>query len=191
MSIRVTCDSCSKVFGVSDQKAGKRIRCPDCEEIITVPVEDDEPALRPRKASSSKSRKKSKKSSSPPWLAIGLGGGGLVVGVILAIVLLSGRKDPLQVAQPAPPVNAAPGTTTEPTTAVPPATTSAAPKAPVAVAWSVTVDPPPQPIEWPANWKGKIDVYGGPETLFFRQHPVRSLLISKRVPKCDRVRFGI
>lgn len=169
MSIRVTCDSCSKVFGVSDQKAGKRVRCPGCEEIVTVPMDDDEPAPRPRKASSSKNRKK--KSSSPPWLAIGLGGGGLIVLVIVAIVLLSGRKDPGQVAQPAPPVNAAPGTTVTPPTAVPPATTSAAPKAPVAVAWSVTVDPPPQPIEWPANWKGKIDVYGGPDDALFPTTP--------------------
>lgn len=171
MSIRVTCDSCSKVFGVSDQKAGKRVRCPGCEEIITVPMDDDEPALRPRKASSSTSRKKSKKSSSPPWLAIGLGGGGLVVGVIVTIVLLSGRKDPAQVAQPAPPANAVPGTTTPPPAGVPAAGPSAAPKAPVAIAWSVTVDPPPQPIEWPANWKGKIDVYGGPDDALFPTTP--------------------
>lgn len=171
MSIRVTCDSCSKVFGVSDQKAGKRIRCPGCEEIITVPMDDDEPDQRPRKVSSSKSRKKSKKSSSPPWLAIGLGGGGLVIVVILAIVLLTGRNDPAQVAQPAPPANGAAGTTTPSPASAAPAITTAAPKAPVAVAWSVTVDPPPQPIEWPANWRGKIDVYGGPDNALFPTTP--------------------
>ena len=159
------------MFGVSDQKAGKRVRCPGCEEIVTVPMDDDEPVLRPRKASNSKSRKKNKKSSSPPWLAIGIAGGGLVIGVIVAIVLLSGGKDPAQVAQPAPPVNAAPGMTTPSTAGVPSTGTSAAPKAPVAVAWSVTVDPPPQPIEWPQNWKGKIDVYGGPDDALFPTTP--------------------
>ena len=177
MSIRVTCDSCSKVFGVSDQKAGKRVRCPACEEIVTVPMDDEadeEPVLRPRRASGSKSKKKSKKSSSPPWLAIGIGGGAVVIVAVLAIVLMSGKNDP---AQPVPPANVAPGAaTTPPTTGAPPATTAGTTpanttKAPVAVAWSVAVDPPPQAIEWPESWKGKVDVYGGPDDALFPTTP--------------------
>ena len=172
MSIRVTCDSCSKVFGVSDQKAGKRVRCPGCEEIVTVPMDDEEPVQRPRKASGSKSKKKSKKSLSPPWLAIGIGGGVVVIIAVVAIVLMSGKNDPAQVAQPAPPGNAAPGTpTAPPSTSVPAATTTAAPKTAAAVAWSVTADSPPQSIQWPENWKGKIDVYGGPDDALFPTTP--------------------
>ena len=37
MAIRVSCEACSSQFGVSDQHAGKRIRCPKCQSIVEVP----------------------------------------------------------------------------------------------------------------------------------------------------------
>ena len=140
---------------------------------VTVPIDEDEeePVVRPRKASGSKGKRKSNNSSSPPWLAIGLAGGAVVIVAVVGIVLMSGKNDPAQVAQPAPPANATPGTPTTPPSTSVPTTTEAAAKVPVTVAWSVTVDPPPQPIEWPENWKGKIDVYGGPDDALFPTTP--------------------
>ena len=81
MSIRIECDGCSKKLSVGDDKAGKRVRCPGCQTIITIPAVDNyedelkpEP-IRPRKGSA-KGRGKSKtKPASPPWLLIGGGVG--------------------------------------------------------------------------------------------------------------------
>ena len=40
MSILVTCDSCQSALRTKDEYAGRRIRCPKCEAVITVPGEE-------------------------------------------------------------------------------------------------------------------------------------------------------
>jgi predicted Zn finger-like uncharacterized protein len=38
MAIVFTCDKCGKQLSISDESAGKRVRCPGCNTTITVPV---------------------------------------------------------------------------------------------------------------------------------------------------------
>lgn len=38
MSIRFTCSQCSNFLSVPDEHAGKKARCPTCQEINTIPV---------------------------------------------------------------------------------------------------------------------------------------------------------
>lgn len=158
MSIRMKCDTCSKSFSVSDEKAGKRVRCPGCKEVLTVPSDDEEefeptPAPRARKAAGQKKKKAAK--SQMPWLLIGIGGGVLVVVIVVGFLLMRGPDKPAEVAQPAPPngavpampnTNAAtPSAVTAPGTS--PANPPAVPSTPANVAWTVKADPVPQPIE--------------------------------------------
>lgn len=171
MSIRMKCDSCFKSFAVSDEKAGKRVRCPGCKEVLTVPSDDDEPepAPRPRKATGQKKKKAAK--SQAPWLLIGIGGGVLVIAIVVGFLLMGGPDKPANVAQPAPLFNEAlppeinaelaalasknaPGT---------PTSSTAAPD----VAWAVKTDPLAQPIEWPESWKAKVDVLGSASEVLF------------------------
>lgn len=37
MPIKVQCESCNKKFAVKDEFAGKRVRCPDCREVVKIP----------------------------------------------------------------------------------------------------------------------------------------------------------
>lgn len=108
MPIKVECD-CGKKLSVKDELAGKRVKCPACQELLTIPKsaaeedpaeddwddgEADEPSSkRNRKsrggnaAASSKAGKKTKgKSSSSPnrGLLIGLSATGVVVLVVAA-----------------------------------------------------------------------------------------------------------
>ncbi len=174
MSIRVKCDSCSKSFAVSDEKAGKRVRCPGCKEVLTVPSDDQElepePASRPRKASGQKKKKAAK--SQAPWLLIGIGGGVLVVVIVVGFLLMGGPDKPAEVAQPAPPNGAAPAMpnanpATPPAPGTPTANAPATPSTPVSVAWAAKADPVPQPIEWPESWKAKVDVFGSASEVLF------------------------
>lgn len=50
--IRFSCDSCGRALGVDAEKAGKKIRCPDCQTVATVPSESA-PAARKSEGSSS------------------------------------------------------------------------------------------------------------------------------------------
>ncbi len=47
MTISMTCDSCGAQLRFGDQHAGKRIRCPKCQEILTAPAMPDEAAPAP------------------------------------------------------------------------------------------------------------------------------------------------
>lgn len=176
MSIRVKCDSCSKSFAVSDEKAGKRVRCPGCKEVLTVPSDDEEPepAPRPRKASGQKKKKAAK--SQAPWLLIGIGGGVLVIAIVVGFLLMGGPDKPAGVAQPAPPDGVVPAmpnaSPTVPGTSpanAPTTSSTAAPaaSAPTVVAWAVKADPVPQPIEWPESWRAKVDVFGSASEVLF------------------------
>ena len=41
MPIRFRCTYCSRLLGIARRKAGTQIRCPQCSESITVPIQDD------------------------------------------------------------------------------------------------------------------------------------------------------
>lgn len=88
MTIQFKCDSCGKALKVDDSKAGKRVKCPGCQEVITIPQpleaeeeeekdefdfgssqdeddndDDDQGEALPRKRSKPKSKSKSKRPS--------------------------------------------------------------------------------------------------------------------------------
>src|SRR4051812_39861486 len=64
MAIKVVCD-CGKKLNVKDELEGKRIKCPDCGESLTVGDEHATPS-KPTKA-------KAKKGGMMMWLVLGLG----------------------------------------------------------------------------------------------------------------------
>jgi uncharacterized Zn ribbon protein len=93
MAINVVCD-CGKEFKVKDEIAGKRVKCPACQTVLTVPAAEEEEAPRPKagkKASAFEdlsdgdevvSRKGAKKKgSSKTLLFVGLGCGLLLLCV--------------------------------------------------------------------------------------------------------------
>ena len=103
MSIRVSCDSCESQFRVDDQHAGKRVRCPQCQGVATVPsaspsrsAEAPPRSVRPpaeRESrremparNSTRSRKpvsnRSSQESSTPWT--------MIAGAAAAVLLLGG-----------------------------------------------------------------------------------------------------
>jgi hypothetical protein len=94
MAISLTCE-CGKKLAVKEELAGKKVRCPSCESLLTVPslsgekparkrpaaVDDDEDQedqdeVRPRKK---KKKKRAAKSNKMMW--IGAGAGVLVLGM--------------------------------------------------------------------------------------------------------------
>jgi predicted Zn finger-like uncharacterized protein len=124
MSLSVTCPDCDRTIKVKDEIAGKKVRCPGCSTVISIPAasandddflsdfddvstpkrprrrksesidddEDDLPAVKPRGRKSAKTSKKksSSKSGGPNWPLIGgLGGGGLVIAVLVAVVIVT------------------------------------------------------------------------------------------------------
>src|SRR5580700_7152378 len=42
MSLTVTCPDCDKTLRVKDEFAGKKLRCPGCSTVISIPVKSDE-----------------------------------------------------------------------------------------------------------------------------------------------------
>ena len=38
MPIRVKCESCKKTLSVKDHLAGKKIKCPVCQNVVVVPA---------------------------------------------------------------------------------------------------------------------------------------------------------
>lgn len=103
MRIQASCESCFHDFSVPSNAAGKRVKCPECGEVVRVSADssDGEPAV-PRRSSGGK-RKSSKKSSSDgnPAMVMGLlaGGGGVAVLGLLAFMFMRPAAQPL----PAPP----------------------------------------------------------------------------------------
>ncbi len=105
MSVGVSCD-CGKILRVSEEKRGKRIKCPGCGEVIRVPdlgdAEDEfteEPASRMRSAKSRKKTTKAKKGSSVGLLVIGGGLGLVAVMVVGAILFWPRTSNKVPVAQ--------------------------------------------------------------------------------------------
>jgi hypothetical protein len=92
MAISLICD-CGKKLAVKEEHAGKRVKCPACESLITVPSVLDEPPARQRAAApvedeedmdedrprKKKKKKRAGKSNKMVW--IGAGAGLLVLGL--------------------------------------------------------------------------------------------------------------
>ncbi len=87
MRIPVSCDSCSNEFSVSENFAGRRIKCPVCDEGVRVPKSADVISELPRRTSGNK--KKSKRSTgnsgglSPLLVGLVAGGGVALLGLLL------------------------------------------------------------------------------------------------------------
>lgn len=74
MAIEVQCGACFRTYRVKDERAGSKIRCKECQEVIEVPYEDDigdfdeddyveepAPVRRPKKKKRSSDRPKKRK----------------------------------------------------------------------------------------------------------------------------------
>ena len=44
MPISLTCPSCERGLKVKDELAGRKIKCPKCSEVITVPADEEQVA---------------------------------------------------------------------------------------------------------------------------------------------------
>jgi predicted Zn finger-like uncharacterized protein len=86
MSIFVRCPECQAKFRVADDKAGKKLRCRECGEVIRVPDGDGDELLDEvptRRKTRVRSRNRSRKNQTP-LLAIG----GATLAVLLLVVLV-------------------------------------------------------------------------------------------------------
>ena len=104
MTIRAECQECGKQYQMSDDKAGRKFRCRECEAVVHVPDDyEDEyetPASPRRKPASKKgraggrgkkSRSKKSKSGANTGLIVGMGAGGvvLVAGIVVGYFMLT------------------------------------------------------------------------------------------------------
>ena len=115
MSITVQCPQCNKGCRVPDDKAGKRMKCKECDAMVPIPASDDEfgddfgddefddPQLTARRKSDGEgTTKKPKKNSSSFTSPIQLAVGGVIavaaVGIVFYILNdrgIIGEKSPL------------------------------------------------------------------------------------------------
>ncbi len=79
MSIKVYCPACEEPHRLSDDKAGKSVRCQHCDERIPVPDLEDE---RPRR---SRTRRRQSEDGAPVLLIVGIVG-----GLVLLVAALIG-----------------------------------------------------------------------------------------------------
>jgi hypothetical protein len=92
MAISLICE-CGKKLAVKEELAGKRVKCPSCESLVTVPSVLDEPPARKRAAAPAddeddrdedrprKKKKKKRAAKSNKMMWIGAGAGVLVLGM--------------------------------------------------------------------------------------------------------------
>jgi DNA-directed RNA polymerase subunit RPC12/RpoP len=117
MTITVECGECGKALRVNDKYAGKRIRCPDCEEPISVPAvptrkqrqadewaETEAPSRRVTRAPArqkkrtSRSKKKQSAHRLHPAVLWSVIGGVVVSGGVVAAIVLLRSSDPVVIA---------------------------------------------------------------------------------------------
>jgi hypothetical protein len=119
MSLTVTCPDCDKSLKVKDEFAGRKIRCPGCSGVVTIPQpsksddddflsgleestsprrrrrdgdlneDDDEPVSRPRPRKSARKQAGRSKSGGPNWLLIGGIVGGGVALLFVAVFVFA------------------------------------------------------------------------------------------------------
>lgn len=103
MAINVACD-CGKTFKVKDELAGKKVKCPACQSVLTIPEgseEDEAPASSVGRGSARNDNggPKAGKKNSKVLLFVGLGVGVVMlgfccIGVGVAGWLIFGRSSP-------------------------------------------------------------------------------------------------
>jgi phage FluMu protein Com len=132
VSILMRCPSCDKQLKADDEKRGRKIRCPRCQEVLTIPGDakksrpaddhDDErladkpiPARRRRDEDEDDHDdlddalrvRGQRKSSALPWI---LAGGGAVLGLAgVMVAVIVATKEPAAQVVVAPPGNVQPG----------------------------------------------------------------------------------
>lgn len=95
MSITVACRECDHAWKVKEELAGRKVKCPECGESVTVPEGDDPPRKRKERQDDEPRRKKKKskkaKGGLPMGLVLGLVGGGavLLIGIVVVLVVAS------------------------------------------------------------------------------------------------------
>lgn len=116
MTIQVTCGECGKGYRIPDEKAGRKIRCRQCEAVIRIPDVEDEHdedayeddgheeryAAPSRRGTSTSGKGRQAKSKAGPGIGLIIGSVGalLVVGVAGAFVLNGDAEDPVDPAEP-------------------------------------------------------------------------------------------
>jgi predicted Zn finger-like uncharacterized protein len=99
MSISVSCPHCNEAYALTDQQAGKTVRCPACRSPFTVRTpnssddeeEDERPRRRRRRDRENRDEPRGRRRHGIPLWAWLVGGGVLVLLVgVLVIVLLKG-----------------------------------------------------------------------------------------------------
>ena len=113
MAIRVTCQSCDHEFTTRDDKAGRRVKCPECSEPVAV-------------IAKRKGKSKNKTGGNQTLLIAGIAGGVAIAALVVVVVLMTrgggnNVQDPNVAANnPAPMMGAAPnGAMPQPAGAVP------------------------------------------------------------------------
>jgi predicted Zn finger-like uncharacterized protein len=99
MPITIDCPNCEKTLRINNSAAGKKVKCPKCQELFRVPAEpveeeeaaEERPARREKTKPSGNRKGKSKKKAGNKSLVLGLaiGGGVLVLLLIGGIIWLA------------------------------------------------------------------------------------------------------
>jgi phage FluMu protein Com len=87
MSILMRCPACDKELKAADEKRGGKIRCPRCQEVFRISLED----------TSDHERAEPGKAAALPWILAGTGAMVGVVGIIVALILAT-REPPAHIA---------------------------------------------------------------------------------------------
>lgn len=120
MPISLSCPSCDRGLKVKDELAGRKIRCPKCSKVITVPADEEEPVAksrlsedederpRPKQAvrqrdedeeeEDERPRKKKKKKKKGPGLVRYVVGGVVLAAllvVLVVVLIVKNRPEPV------------------------------------------------------------------------------------------------
>ncbi|MDA1213029.1 MAG: WD40 repeat domain-containing protein, partial [Planctomycetota bacterium] len=106
MAIVVECEHCGKKYRIGEDRAGMTLSCKDCGGDIEVPFDNEEEEFgggttsrRRQKTSGGKNRRK-KEDSSLPVVKYAIGGIATLVGLIVGVMLVSGKKEVQPLAAP-------------------------------------------------------------------------------------------
>src|SRR5438128_2293503 len=93
MAIAFACPECEHDLKVKEQLAGRRIRCPECGEVVAVPEGDtaitEGPSRRGDQVDRPRKKKKKKKSSKGLLVGLGVAAVLLAVGAVVLIVVVN------------------------------------------------------------------------------------------------------
>src|ERR1043165_6135186 len=96
MSIKIACPECDKLYTLSDDLDGKRVRCKRCDNRFLVTSRDgssdyDDYDDEPRAPRRTRPRRKTNDAGVPMWVWLTCGGGALaaVVTIVVVVIILS------------------------------------------------------------------------------------------------------